>query len=77
MMKKGRENKKMRRKKDLKIFMNDGMKMKGKRKEIKMKERMTNGTLMNSGFLLSLLVQSHPVFEVPFLLYTMFLNLLL
>ena len=93
-MKKGKENKKMRRKKDWKIFMNDGMKMKGKRKEIKMKERMTNGTLMNSGFLLllllifsssweqfavllSLLVQSHPVFEVPFLLYTMFLNLLL
>ena len=67
----------MRRKKDWKIFMNDGMKMKGKRKEIKMKERMTNGTLMNSGFLLSLLVQSHPVFEVLFLLYTMFLNLLL
>ena len=55
MMKKGRENKKMRRKKDWKIFMNDGMKMKGKRKEIKMKERMTNGTLMNSSFLLLLL----------------------
>ena len=47
-MKKGKERKNMRRRKDWKIFMNDGMKVKvktmklmGKRKEMKIKERMT------------------------------------
>ena len=58
MMRKGKEKRKtmMKRKKDWKILMKTGMRMKVKkmkmmmrgRKERKMKEKMTNGTLMDS-----------------------------
>ena len=58
MMRKGKEKRKtmMKRKKDWKILMKTGMRMKVKKmkmmmrgkKERKMKEKMTNGTLMDS-----------------------------
>ena len=79
MMKKGKEKKKMRRRKDWKIFMNDGMKMKvkkmkmmGKRKKMEIKKRMTNGTLMDSSFLFflkkfSLVPESKLQYFFPFL----------